>query len=112
MAGWREAQLTLSLCVQDAEQSFLSELAALARVPLAESKPSSSKRGPSGTWWEVGGHGGGLPGLGMGAPVPCLPLASSVALGTVLTLAGLLGPYLSRSSLRGTPWGPLLALHQ
>lgn len=69
MAGRREAQLTLSLCVQDAEQSFLSELAALARVPLAESKPSSSKRGPSGTWWEVGGHGGGLPGLGMGAPV-------------------------------------------
>ncbi|XP_053778343.1 evC complex member EVC isoform X3 [Desmodus rotundus] len=34
-----EAQLESQL--QDAEQSFLSELAALARVPLAESKPSS-----------------------------------------------------------------------
>lgn len=40
-----EAQLETQL--QEAEQSFISELAALARVPLAESKPSSSKRGPS-----------------------------------------------------------------
>ncbi|XP_036184472.1 ellis-van Creveld syndrome protein isoform X2 [Myotis myotis] len=38
-----EAQLETQL--QEAEQSFIAELAALARVPLAESKPSSSKRG-------------------------------------------------------------------
>lgn len=38
-----EAQLETQL--QEAEQSFITELAALARVPLAESKPSSSKRG-------------------------------------------------------------------
>ncbi|KAM5337102.1 evC complex member EVC isoform 2-T2 [Glossophaga mutica] len=36
-----EAQLEAQL--QDAEQSFLSELAALARVPLADSKPPSKK---------------------------------------------------------------------
>ncbi|XP_037685308.1 ellis-van Creveld syndrome protein isoform X5 [Choloepus didactylus] len=40
-----EAQLETQL--QDTEQSFISELAALARVPLAESKPSSNKRGLS-----------------------------------------------------------------
>ncbi|KAM7157418.1 evC complex member EVC isoform 2-T2 [Molossus nigricans] len=40
-----ETQLETQL--QDAEQSFMSELAALARVPLAESKPFLSKRGPS-----------------------------------------------------------------
>ncbi|XP_066134859.1 evC complex member EVC isoform X4 [Saccopteryx bilineata] len=39
-----EAQLETQL--QEAEQSFIAELAALARVPLAESKPLSSKRGP------------------------------------------------------------------
>ncbi|XP_036901960.1 ellis-van Creveld syndrome protein isoform X1 [Sturnira hondurensis] len=39
--GLLEAQLETQL--QDAEQSFLSELAALARVPLTESKPSSKK---------------------------------------------------------------------
>uniref|UniRef100_A0A8D2B3P7 EvC ciliary complex subunit 1 n=1 Tax=Sciurus vulgaris TaxID=55149 RepID=A0A8D2B3P7_SCIVU len=39
-----EAQLEAQL--QDAEQSFVSELAALARVPLAENKPLSRKRGP------------------------------------------------------------------
>ncbi|XP_006107887.2 ellis-van Creveld syndrome protein [Myotis lucifugus] len=38
-----EAQLETQL--QEAEQSFIAELAALARVPLAESKPSPSKRG-------------------------------------------------------------------
>ncbi|XP_059531950.1 evC complex member EVC isoform X2 [Myotis daubentonii] len=38
-----EAQLETQL--QEAEQSFIAELAALARVPLAESKPSLSKRG-------------------------------------------------------------------
>ncbi|CAK6433311.1 unnamed protein product [Pipistrellus nathusii] len=37
-----EAQLETQL--QEAEQSFITELAALARVPLPESKPSSSKR--------------------------------------------------------------------
>ncbi|TKC46675.1 hypothetical protein EI555_012328, partial [Monodon monoceros] len=46
-AGQRRAQLTLSLCIQEAEQSFISELAALARVPLAESKPFSNKHGLS-----------------------------------------------------------------
>ncbi|XP_057562217.1 evC complex member EVC isoform X4 [Hippopotamus amphibius kiboko] len=40
-----EAQLETQL--QEAEQSFISELAALARVPLAESKPFSNKRGLS-----------------------------------------------------------------
>uniref|UniRef100_A0A8C9JWD5 EvC ciliary complex subunit 1 n=1 Tax=Panthera tigris altaica TaxID=74533 RepID=A0A8C9JWD5_PANTA len=40
-----EAQLETQL--QEAEQSFVSELAALARVPLAESRPFSSKRGSS-----------------------------------------------------------------
>ncbi|XP_076992478.1 evC complex member EVC [Tamandua tetradactyla] len=40
-----EAQLEIQL--QEAEQSFISELAALARVPLAESKPSLNKRGAS-----------------------------------------------------------------
>ncbi|XP_037384996.1 evC complex member EVC isoform X2 [Talpa occidentalis] len=40
-----EAQLETQL--QEAEQTFISELAALARVPLAENKPLSSKRGPS-----------------------------------------------------------------
>ncbi|XP_054438204.1 evC complex member EVC [Pteronotus mesoamericanus] len=40
-----EAQLETQL--QEAEQGFISELAALARVPLAESKPFSSRRGPS-----------------------------------------------------------------
>ncbi|XP_045689985.1 ellis-van Creveld syndrome protein isoform X2 [Phyllostomus hastatus] len=39
-----EAQLEAQL--QEAEQGFLSGLAALAHVPLPESKPSSSKRGP------------------------------------------------------------------
>ncbi|VTJ91331.1 Hypothetical predicted protein [Marmota monax] len=38
-----EAQLETQL--QDVEQTFISELAALARVPLAENKPLSSKRG-------------------------------------------------------------------
>lgn len=38
-----EAQLEAQL--QEAEQTFISELAALARVPLAESKPPSNKRG-------------------------------------------------------------------
>ncbi|KAM9237905.1 evC complex member EVC isoform 1-T1 [Dugong dugon] len=38
-----EEQLETQL--QEAEQSFISELAALARVPLAENKASSSKRG-------------------------------------------------------------------
>lgn len=38
-----EAQLEAQL--QEAEQAFISELAALARVPLAESKPPSNKRG-------------------------------------------------------------------
>lgn len=47
-AGQRQAQLTPSLCIQEAEQSFISELAALARVPLAESKPFSNKHGLSG----------------------------------------------------------------
>ncbi|XP_060004512.1 evC complex member EVC isoform X3 [Lagenorhynchus albirostris] len=40
-----EAQLETQL--QEAEQSFISELAALARVPLAESKPFSNKHGLS-----------------------------------------------------------------
>ncbi|XP_058923437.1 evC complex member EVC isoform X6 [Kogia breviceps] len=40
-----EAQLETQL--QEAEQSFISELAALARVPLAESKPFSHKHGLS-----------------------------------------------------------------
>ncbi|XP_032349726.1 ellis-van Creveld syndrome protein isoform X8 [Camelus ferus] len=40
-----EAQLETQL--QEAEQSFISELAALARVPLAESKPFANKRGLS-----------------------------------------------------------------
>ncbi|XP_073093968.1 evC complex member EVC isoform X6 [Manis javanica] len=40
-----EAQLETQL--QDAEQSFISELAALARVPIAESKLFSGKRGLS-----------------------------------------------------------------
>ncbi|XP_059743333.1 evC complex member EVC isoform X4 [Bos taurus] len=40
-----EAQLETQL--QEAEQNFISELAALARVPLAESKLFSSKRGLS-----------------------------------------------------------------
>ncbi|XP_039087970.1 ellis-van Creveld syndrome protein isoform X2 [Hyaena hyaena] len=40
-----EVQLETQL--QEAEQSFVSELAALARVPLAESRPFSSKRGAS-----------------------------------------------------------------
>ncbi|XP_032961436.1 evC complex member EVC isoform X1 [Rhinolophus ferrumequinum] len=40
-----EAQLETQL--QEAEQTFISELAALARVPLAESKPPSNKRGQS-----------------------------------------------------------------
>ncbi|XP_058579108.1 evC complex member EVC isoform X3 [Neofelis nebulosa] len=40
-----EAQLETQL--QEAEQSFVSELAALARVPLAESRLFSSKRGSS-----------------------------------------------------------------
>lgn len=40
-----EAQLEAQL--QDAEQTFLSELAALARVPLAESRPLPGKRGPA-----------------------------------------------------------------
>ncbi|XP_033712724.1 evC complex member EVC isoform X3 [Tursiops truncatus] len=39
------AQLETQL--QEAEQSFISELAALARVPLAESKPFSNKHGLS-----------------------------------------------------------------
>lgn len=47
-ARQREAPLTLSLRIQEAEQNFISELAALARVPLAESKPFSNKRGLSG----------------------------------------------------------------
>ncbi|ELV13230.1 Ellis-van Creveld syndrome protein, partial [Tupaia chinensis] len=38
-----EAQLETQL--QDAEQNFIFELAALARVPLAESKPFSNRRG-------------------------------------------------------------------
>nr|XP_048271167.1 ellis-van Creveld syndrome protein isoform X1 [Myodes glareolus] len=38
-----EAQLETQL--QEAEQTFISELAALARVPLTENKPFSSKRG-------------------------------------------------------------------
>nr|XP_055182209.1 evC complex member EVC isoform X3 [Nyctereutes procyonoides] len=40
-----EAQLETQL--QEAEQSFMSELAALARVPLAQSRPLPSKRGVS-----------------------------------------------------------------
>ncbi|XP_072593902.1 evC complex member EVC isoform X5 [Vulpes vulpes] len=40
-----EAQLETQL--QEAEQSFISELAALARVPLAQSRPLPSKRGVS-----------------------------------------------------------------
>ncbi|KAM6220849.1 evC complex member EVC [Rhynchocyon petersi] len=40
-----EGQLETEL--QEAEQSFIAELAALARVPLPESGASSSKRGPS-----------------------------------------------------------------
>ncbi|XP_036083376.1 ellis-van Creveld syndrome protein isoform X2 [Rousettus aegyptiacus] len=40
-----EAQLEAQL--QEAEQTFLSELAALARVPCAESRPVSNKRGLS-----------------------------------------------------------------
>lgn len=40
-----EAQLEAQL--QEAEQTFISELAALARMPLAESKPPSNKRGLS-----------------------------------------------------------------
>nr|XP_019573571.1 PREDICTED: ellis-van Creveld syndrome protein isoform X1 [Rhinolophus sinicus]XP_019573574.1 PREDICTED: ellis-van Creveld syndrome protein isoform X4 [Rhinolophus sinicus] len=40
-----EAQLETQL--QEAEQTFISELAALARMPLAESKPPSNKRGLS-----------------------------------------------------------------
>lgn len=40
-----EAQLEAQ--VQEAEQTFLSELAALARVPTAESRPVSNKRGLS-----------------------------------------------------------------
>ncbi|XP_075799834.1 evC complex member EVC isoform X4 [Microtus pennsylvanicus] len=38
-----EAQLEIQL--QEAEQTFISELATLARVPLTENKPFSSKRG-------------------------------------------------------------------
>ncbi|KAM5271304.1 evC complex member EVC [Ctenodactylus gundi] len=38
-----EAQLEAQL--QEAEQAFIAELAALARVPLADNKPMSSKRG-------------------------------------------------------------------
>lgn len=38
-----EAQLETQL--QEAEQTFISELATLARVPLTENKPFSSKRG-------------------------------------------------------------------
>ena len=45
--------MTLRHCIQEAEQSFVSELAALARVPLAESRPFSSKRGSSGKSWKA-----------------------------------------------------------
>lgn len=44
----REPRLTLPPCIQEAEQSFISELAALARVPLPQSRLSPSKRGLSG----------------------------------------------------------------
>lgn len=55
--AWEEALLILSPCIQEAEQSFIAELAALARVPLAESKPSSSKRGLPGEEWARLGRG-------------------------------------------------------
>ncbi|XP_040602939.1 ellis-van Creveld syndrome protein isoform X3 [Mesocricetus auratus] len=45
-----EAQLETQL--QEAEQTFISELAALARVPLTENKPFSNKRGlPAAEGW-------------------------------------------------------------
>lgn len=76
-AQGRGGQPTLSLCIQDAEQSFISELAALARVPIAESKLFSSKRGLSGKAGKVGRCSSRSLG-GTRVPIPCLPLTSCV----------------------------------
>lgn len=76
--GAEGAALTLPPCAQEAEQTFLSELAALARVPCAESRPVSNKRGLSG---KRGGRGlqRGLC-LGLCVLVPFPPLTSCAAL--------------------------------
>ena len=75
--GQRETLLTLPPCVQDAEQNFISELAALARVPLPQSRLSPSKRGLSGKSWKAVPQAGGSQGPGMGILVPCPPLTSA-----------------------------------
>lgn len=77
--GAEGALLTLPPCIQEAEQTFLSELAALARVPPAESRPVSNKRGLSGKR----GRGGLQRGLcrGLCLPVPWPRLTSRAALG-------------------------------
>lgn len=45
---WKETDL-LPFAYQEAEQTLISELSALARVPLPENKPFSNKRGLPGT---------------------------------------------------------------
>lgn len=47
--NWGATQRTPH-CMQEAEQAFISELAALARVPLAENRVSPQKRGLPGQW--------------------------------------------------------------
>uniref|UniRef100_A0A673SVS5 EvC ciliary complex subunit 1 n=1 Tax=Suricata suricatta TaxID=37032 RepID=A0A673SVS5_SURSU len=87
-----EAQLETQL--QEAEQSFVSELAALARVPLAESRPFSSKRGSSGESRRAAPSSGRLLGAGGVCCSLTSPLSLRVASGSVLTLSGLLCPCL------------------
>lgn len=78
-AGQREPRVTLRPRIQEAEQGFISELAALARVPLPQSRLLPSKRGLSGKSQKLVHHSRRHSGLGVGILVPCLPLTTNVA---------------------------------
>lgn len=75
--GQREPRVTLRPRIQEAEQGFISELAALARVPLPQSRLSPSKRGLSGKSQKLVHHSKRRLGLGVGILVPCLPLTTT-----------------------------------